>query len=70
MCGLTLTPQKVLHYKNIARLERIRQYAQKRWERTQNLRHSRRWLGIIESVDSRRPKYELPPPHDSDYYII
>ena len=42
-------------YLDPARFTRIKEYAQRRWDRTQNLRHSRRWYGIIESVESRRP---------------
>lgn len=37
------------------RFDKIKQYAQKRWDRSRNLRHSRRWLGVIESIDQRKP---------------
>ncbi len=62
MCGLYSCDTKFNQWNkqwrhtDPVRLNRIKQYAKKRWWNTKNLRHSRRWLGIIESVDSRNPR--------------
>lgn len=41
-------------YAHPERFDKIQRFAQKRWEHTKNLRHSRRWYGVIESVETRR----------------
>jgi hypothetical protein len=38
------------------RFDKIKRYAQRRWKQTQNLRHSRRWIGILESIEKRKPR--------------